>query len=423
MGHSMTGQAIAIPGKSEFSGHKLLVFSAFLGLTTSMNAVMIYSLGSFIGPLNIEFGWDRGSISFAVTILTFAVFLFGPIVGKLSDRFGAASVGALSLLAYGLAVIAMTFLVTNLTGFYVAYFLIAMLGVGSTPIVLVCPITAGFDKRRGIALGIALTGAGLTGFWVPNLITEVNSTFGWRAGYWVIGSLAMLVAPLVWFGFKPSERRAAIAAPTTDIPKTGLTMGEARKTRAFWLASALSIAMALGVGGTIVHLIPLFQDMGADARAAAQLASIIGIASAIGRIAIGLCLDRFPAPFVTVVLLMMGASGIAMLGIGGLGFGLVAVILIGLLLGAELDLLAYLASRLFGQKAFGAIYGWFYSMYSIGFGLSPFLTGRLHDHFGSYDYALTASVVCLVIAALAVMGLRAPPETAEANSLLRPSTE
>jgi MFS family permease len=418
----MTTMATVNPSRGEFSGHKLLVFSAFLGLTTSMNAVMIYSLGSFIGPLNTEFGWDRGDISFAVTILTFAVFLFGPIAGKLCDRFGAATVGALSLLAYGLAVIAMTFLISNLTGFYVAYFLIAMLGVGSTPIVLVCPITAGFDKRRGIALGIALTGAGLTGFWVPNLITEVNSTFGWRAGYWVIGSLAMLVAPLVWFGFKPSERRAAIAAPT-DIPKTGLTLGEARRTRTFWLASALAITMALGVGGTIVHLIPLFQDMGADARAAAQLASIIGIASAIGRVAIGLCLDRFPAPIVTVVLLVMGAVGIAMLGIGGLGFGLVAVILIGLLLGAELDLLAYLTSRLFGQKAFGAIYGWFYSMYSIGFGLSPFLIGRLHDRFGSYDYALTASVVCLVIAAIAVLGLRAPPEQAQTTSLIRPSTE
>ncbi len=396
-----TGQT----GRGEFHGHKLLVLSAEIGLTTSMNAVMIYSLGSFIGPLNAEFGWDRGSISLAVSVLTFGVFLFGPVAGQLCDRFGAAAVGALSLLAYGAAVIAMTVLVSDLTGFLIAYFLIAMLGVGSTPIVLVRPITAGFDKRRGLALGIALTGAGLAGFWVPNAVTEASASFGWRAGYWVVAAAAMLAAPIVWFGFRPSERRAAAAAPTARA-EIGMTLAEARKTRAFWSATILAVTMALGVGGMIVHLIPLFNDLGADARTAARMASIIGIASAVGRLLIGASLDRFPAPLVATVVIGMGAVGIALLGFGGLSYGIVSVILIGLLLGAELDLLAYMASRLFGQKAFGAIYGWLYSMYSIGFGLSPFLIGRSRDSFGSYDFALIGSVAFLALAAIAVQGLR-----------------
>ena len=166
--------------------------------------------------------------------------------------------------------------------------------------------------------------------------------------------------------------------------------------------------MALGVGGMIVHLIPLFQVLGAGAKTAARLASLLGIASAIGRLVIGLCLDRFPAPLVTITVLLMGAAGLALLAVGGLSFVLVAVILIGLLLGAELDLLAYMASRLFGQRAFGAIYGWLYAMYAIGFGISPFAIGRLHDSFGSYDYALVGSILCLAVAALAVIGLRPP---------------
>ncbi len=395
------------PGRGEFHGHKLLVVSAVIGLTTSMNAVMIYSLGSFIGPLNAEFGWDRGSISLAVSVLTFGVFLFGPVAGQLCDRYGAAIVGALSLLSYGAAVIAMTMLVSDLTSFLIAFFLIAMLGVGSTPIVLVRPITAGFDKRRGLALGIALTGAGLAGFWVPNAVTEVSASFGWRAGYWVLAAAAMLAAPVVWLGFRPSERRAAVAAPS-DRAKVGITLAEARKTRAFWLASILAVTMALGVGGMIVHLIPLFNDLGADARLAARMASVIGVASAIGRLLIGASLDRFPAPLVSTAVLGMGATGIALLGLGGLSYGILSVILIGLLLGAELDLLAYMASRLFGQKAFGAIYGWLYAMYSLGFGLSPFLIGRSRDSFGSYDFALIGSVAFLAIAAIAVQGLRVP---------------
>ena len=389
----------------EFQSHKLLLLSAAIGLTTSMNAVMIYSLGSLIDPLDQEFGWGRASISLAVSVLTFGVFLFGPIAGKLADRFGAASVGALSLLAYGLTVLAMSLLVSNLPGFLFAYLLIAMFGVGSTPIVLVRPIAAAFDKRRGLALGIALTGAGLAGFWVPNAVTEAIAAFGWRAGYWVIAAAAVCAAPVVWFGFGPSERRIGAAGPTMRA-EVGLTLAEARKTRAFWFATLLAVTMALGVGGLIVHLIPLFKDQGADAITAARMASIIGIASAIGRLLIGGSLDRFKAPRVATVVLIIGAVGVALLGIGGLSTGIFAVALLGLLLGAELDLLAYMASRLFGQKAFGAIYGWLYSMYSIGFGLSPFLIGLSRDKFGSYDLALIGSIAFLAIAAIAVQGLR-----------------
>lgn len=396
-------------GWDEFSGRKLLVLSAFLGLTTSMNAMMIYALGSFIAPLQAEFGWARGDISFAVSVLTFAVFLFGPVAGRLCDRFGAATVGAASLLCYGLAVVLMTFVINSLMSLWAAFFIVALLGVGSTPIVLVRPITAGFDRRRGLALGIALTGAGLAGFWVPNLTTSVIASHGWRAGYWAMGVLAMCTAPIVWFGFGPSERRAAMAAQT-NTSKTGLSFQDARRMSGFWFASALAFAMALGVGGMIVHLIPLFQDMGADAKAAARLASVLGVASAAGRLLIGLCLDRFTAAWVTIIVLMMGAAGLAILYIGSLSLGLPAVILIGLLLGAELDLLAYLASRQFGQKAFGAIYGWFYAMYSLGFGLSPFVIGNLYDRFGSYDAALVGSIGCLAIAALAVLGVRTPPQ-------------
>lgn len=392
-------------GWGEFKSHRLLLVSAALGLTASMNAVMIYSLGSFIDPLNRQFGWDRGSISFAVSVLTFGVFLAGPGVGKLADRYGAAAVGALSLFLYGAVVLAMSLFLSSLPLFLLSYFVIAIVGVGSTPIVLVRPITASFDRRRGLALGIALTGAGLAGFWVPNAVTEAIAQGGWRAGYWVIAATAMLAAPLVWFGFRPHERRSRVADAQRP-PEPGLTLVEARRTPAFWFATVLAVTMALGVGGMIVHLIPLFKDLGADARTAARLASIIGIASAVGRLLIGMALDRFRAPFVTTIVLAMGATGIGLLGVGGLDTGIVAVAMIGLLLGAELDLLAYMASRIFGQKAFGAIYGWLYSMYSIGFGLSPFLIGISRDAFGNYQVALAGSAGFLVIAALSVQGLR-----------------
>ena len=86
-----------------------------------------------------------------------------------------------------------------------------------------------------------------------------------------------------------------------------------------------------------------------------------------------------------------------------------------MLLGAELDLLAYLTSRLFGQLAFGAIYGWMYSLFSIGFGLGPLLVGRMHDYFGSYDNALLTCIALLAGAAMVAFGLggRSPKKNSE----------
>ena len=390
--------------RSEFDGRKLLLLCAALGLTASMNATMVYGLGSFIVPLKSAFGWSRGDVSLASTMLTLGVFLFGPVVGRLGDRFGAAAVGSISLVSYAAMVVVMSLTLQTLPGLWIFYFMIALCGVGSTPIVLLRPIAAGFDKQRGLALGIALTGAGLSGFWVPNVVTAVIANYGWQAGYWAMAAAAMLAAPIVWFGFRPSEKREKLAI-TDGAPKAGMTFREARNTRAFAMVSLLAFSMALGIGGMVVHLNPLFQDYGASAATAAGLASLIGISGAFSRLLTGISLDRFPARLVTVVVICLGTLGIALIWLGGLRFGLPGVILIGLLLGAELDLLAYLTSRLFGQRAFGAIYGWTYSLFSFGFGLGPLLMGHLHDQFGSYDNALLANVSLLLGSAAVAFGL------------------
>ncbi len=395
--------AATLVGQSELSRHKLLLVSAAIGLTTSMNVALFYSLGSFIGPLQAEFGWDRGSISFAATLLTCGIFIFGPVVGRLCDRYGAAKVGSLSLVAHGLGLIVIAGVVNSLPLLWGGYFLIAMLGVGSTPIVLARPIASAFDKQRGLAIGIAMTGAGLAGYWVPKAVTAAISSMGWRAGYLALALAALIAAPLVWFGFRPYDRnspRAARSEPkgSKSLHKTPLN------NIAFWIAASLSFTMALGIGGTIVHLIPLFRDMGADPKAAASLASVIGISSAVARLLIGTCLDRFPAPIVSCVVLALGASGIAVLLFGGLGFALWAVVLIGFLLGAELDLLAYLASRLFDARVFASVYGWIYGIYAIGFGISPFIIGGIRDRTGNYDVSMIASIACLGLAAAIALG-------------------
>ena len=62
----------------------------------------------------------------------------------------------------------------------------------------------------------------------------------------------------------------------------------------------------------------------------------------------------------------------------------VGAVLVGLGMGAEVDLIAYLQSRYFGLRAFGQIYGYLFAVFTVGTGLGPFLMGAAYDATGSY---------------------------------------
>lgn len=407
---------MTLPG--EFGGKSFLLASAAIGLSAGMTATLFYSLGSFIPSLEAEFGWSRGDISLAVTLMTFAVFVSGSTAGRLCDRYGAANVGAASLVAYAVGVILLVATAGRIQLFWTLYTVIALLGVGSTPIVLIRPIAAAFEKQRGLALGIALTGAGLAGFWVPQLVAAVTEAAGWRAAYLALAAIAIATAPIVWFGFRsvPYGRTAHASAP----PAAGLTAAEARRTGRFWLLTVISFAMAAGLGGVVVHLVPLFRDLGADPLSAAGTASLVGLSSVVGRLGIGLLLDRFPAALVSLAVLALAALGIGLLLVDGLAMGAVAAVLLGMAAGAEIDLLAYLTAMHFGQRNYGAIYGWQYSVFALGYGLSPFALGKMRDASGDYGAALAMSALLVGIAALLMLGLRQPRRPADDCRELQP---
>ena len=384
--------------RKELSSLYRLLYASAIGLTAGMTATMFYSLGAFIPPLQEEFGWSRGDISLGATFLTLALFISGSTAGRLCDRYGAAKTGAISLLVYGFGVMVLASSMSRLEHFWVGYFLIAVLGAGSTPIVLVRPITTEFLAARGVALGVALTGAGIAGFWVPRLVAHVTTIYGWREAYFSLAVVAVLAAPVVWFGFR-SVSSGQIKRDSDSHREPGVSHQQARRMSSYWLLSLMAFTMAAGIAGIIVHLVPLFVDSGADPLQAARVASIVGIASVAGRLAIGYLLDRLMAKLVAVVVLLLASLGVFLLWQMGAGMQYLAVVLLGLAAGAEIDLLAYLTVSYFGRDHYGAIYGWQYSIFALGYGISPYWVGKLHDFSGGYDAPLIGSGILMLIAA------------------------
>lgn len=107
-------------------------------------------------------------MSLSLTLATIAMFLFGTLAGRLGLRFGAALVGSLGRFAYGATLALLPLMISDVRQLWMDYILLAIVGALSSAIIMIRPITAAFDVRRGIAMGISLTGAGIAGFWCPS---------------------------------------------------------------------------------------------------------------------------------------------------------------------------------------------------------------------------------------------------------------
>ena len=114
----------------------------------------------------------------------------------------------------------------------------------------------------------------------------------------------------------------------------------------------------------------------------------MGITSIAGRLTTGALLDRFStrAPLIaTLAFALPAVACVIMMGFDGsiLQSAIVAS-LIGIAVGADTDIAAYLTARYFGLRFFGTLFGTIIAILSIAIGLGPLLAASIFDRMGSY---------------------------------------
>jgi MFS family permease len=172
---------------------------------------------------------------------------------------------------------------------------------------------------------------------------------------------------------------------------------------AFWRLLVAFFLISIAVGGLIVNLPALLADRGLTSAAAAGLVGFLGYAIIAGRLCLGFLVDRFPPAIAGAGLILLSALACVLLAASAAP--LPAVLLLGLCAGAEVDLLAFLVSRLFGLRHYAQIYGWGISAFTAGAGVGPYVAGRAHDWAGNYVAALWGFAGLIVIAALLILSL------------------
>ncbi len=395
-------------------------FAAFFGMLFGSYSVFIgITFSLFVKPLEAAFNWSRTEISLALTMCTYTIVVLAPFMGELIDRHGPRRILLTSMAMLGFAIAGLSQMTGALWMLYSLYFFIALVGAGTIPTTFSRALLNWFDKKRGLALGIALSGIGLAGIILPPLIQHGITTLGWQTTYQVMGATVLLLAwPVVFFLFRdqPSSmgllpdgdlQDAASGQQADEKSVPGLTFSEALRAGEFWLIFASILLLGVGGTGILIHMMAMLTDRGMTASAAAGVFSLFGLTVIVGRVSCGYLVDRFFAPHVAVIFLLGPAAGLALFALdSGTSTVYLAVVLLGLGLGAEFDLLSYFISRYLGLRVYGKIYGLMYSAFSIGAGIGPLLMGLSYDHLGAYTSGIWIRFVtiCLAIVLISRLG-------------------
>lgn len=394
-----------------------IILAAVVGLGTGLGSLPIYTLGAFTKPLGDTFGWSRAEVQGIFTAMTLGNLVAAPLLGMLIDRVGVRKVTLVSTACQAAGYLAFALFGRSLPGFYAIAFITAIVGVGTVPITWTRVIVQWFDAARGLALGLSLVGTGLGATFLPSLTTWMLQAFGWRAAYVGLAALPALVAlPVAFFLLQdrpPAAHPSGSARSGTRPPADGIAVSDALSGYRFWV---LNVAFFL-VGGCLAglngHLIPLLTDVGMPAMDAARIAGAAGVSVIAGRLLTGYLSDRLWAPAVGVVMLALPVASCLVLASPTVGeaASLGAAVLLGLAVGAEFDLMAFLTSRYFGPQHYGVLYSVLYAIFRVATGFGPLAFGYVFDRDRSYGGALGTSAVLIAAGALMLLTLGAYPKS------------
>lgn len=381
--------------QSEFRlGGKVLA-AAMLGVACGASPLPFNVLPLVMGPINAEFGWSFAQISVAMMIFGLVAPLLAPAYGAMADKLGVRRVALASLAAFGLIFAAFYFTPGTLFGWYAMWFAISLVAIGSTPVTWSRAVSLWFARNRGLALGIMLLGTSLAALVVPQVAARAIEAGGWRLAFPVVALFPLVLAlPVAFFWFReprPEERPTSLVNADGSVP--GMSLREAVRGYRFWVLIASTSLISIAYGGAHIHMAQIVALHGFEPADAATVLSFVAIGIFAGRMLVGLLFDRFWAPVIAfLAMLLPAAAAFMLMGTDGtLSLILLGGFMLGFAAGAESDVIAYLAARYFGMRNYGRIYGTLYMPFGIGSGFSPILYGAVRDATGNYDLMLMAA--------------------------------
>jgi predicted MFS family arabinose efflux permease len=391
-----------LTARQEWSAQWPLPLVSMLGV--SGGAMFAYSSGVFMEDMTTAFGWSRAQFSSIFVAMMGLGLVLMPAVGWLTDRYGPRRLALIGIVPFAVCFSLLGLVSGSIVQWYALCLLFAPFQALVGQPIWIAAVIGRFDASRGMALAVTLSGLGLGSMLWPLLAALYIEEFGWRMSFAALAlTWAVPVLPLAFAFFfgAPTQRTQAVARGA------GLSSYRAALLSPTFAGLLLAAGLfASAYFGLTVHLVPVMRSSGLELTTAAGIASLVGLASITGRLGTGYLLDHLPTRPLAVVAFLMPALSATLLLLtpGSVGAAVVAVAILGLASGAEMDIVTYVAARRFGPQVFASTYAIFVSIVAACASLGPVLAGALFDRQKSYDTFLMI-VIPLVAVGAGLMAL------------------
>jgi MFS family permease len=410
----------------EWRRHPMLPVAGAMGYATG--SMFIYGLGPYIQPLTRQFGWSVTQVTIGLTIATLSQAIASIPIGMAVDRFGSrrfALVGVLIVPA-GFALLGTA--TGSHANWYFLWGIMALLALSVQSTVWSSAVAARFAVSRGMALALALCGGSLSAAALPWLGTTLIEAYSWRSAFAFEAAIfCAIVAPIIFVFFHGTSDKSQAGAresnSATRVDSHGVGFVEGLRSTIYLRLVLASLLYTFTAMALIVLFVPLLTSSGIVKLEAAKIAGLIGVVSIVGRIATGFLIDRYRGSMVGAGALLLPALGcFALLTThSSVPGALIAAVLIGGALGAEVDVIVYLTARHFGLKSFGALYGGTLIALAVGSSIGPLVAARIFDVYRTYTPFLWLTVICTSVGALALASLPQPGPVVTEGDGARPT--
>ena len=378
----------------------LTTLGSVVGLSFGPSVVAILAISPFIPPIEAEFGWSRVQVSLAATIVSYMVVFVSPLQGFLVDRLGPRKVILTSIPLFALSLASLYWLPDSLPIYYTIWVLIPLFSIGLWPLGYLQAVSQWFEKKLGLALGCANAGIGVGSTIVPLIVAALIAGYDWRTAFLGLAAIVFFVTwPVTFFTIKELSGEEVQA---TKGSASGTTFRDAIREPVFFMLCAAFFLLGLTATSLVTQQVPLLIEAGWSQTDASFVQALFGFALLFARVFIGFIIDHFFAPRVMQIVSVGGAVSCVLYAMAP-DAGILSALLLGFLLGAEFDVLAFLIKRYFGNVAYGRLYGVIFGVFYLGSGLGIVGLAAIRQAFGSYDAGLfiAAGILlgCVVITA------------------------
>ena len=411
-----------------FPGWKV-VLGAGMGIAFGSAVFVSSSFSLLAEAIGREYGWTQSQLALGASLVLFMQMFAYPAVGALTDRIGSRIAALISITAFAGSLFllsqvgspALSFIGDPMMQYYVSFFLVGALAAGTNVVCYSRALTLWFDRRRGLAIGIAAAFQAVGATLLPIVFHQLITRWGWEDAVMSLGVFLLVFCfPMVaWlvkdspvpYGLHPDGDPAPHPsdpdAETAARPGIRQLLADAR-FRSLALSFAVLGFAAYALSTNAVYI--LTRTAGLSVGEVATVQAAWGASVLVGRIGFGYLLDRFDGALVALLAVGLGAFVFVSYGMGGsYAWIMLTAVAAGIAIGGESDLIPFLAGRYFGKEAVSTVFGWFLSAFAIGAALGPVTFAQASTLLKGPELALFGIAALHIIPAILFLGLRRAP--------------